>query len=116
MRDRLNETQPSTIAGEMIENTERHMPADYSSDDSRDAGMNNTNFESADINKRIGQRAYEIYQQRGGDHSDTDHSLQDWLQAEAEIRARSTTENTGQPVIEEDMDERYKTAHANTTR
>ena len=119
MRETTNETQPSTIAGEMIENTTRHLPTDFpsdsplsstSADEPIQSGLGSTNFESADFNDRIGQRAYEIYLQRGGTNSSDDHSLIDWLQAEAEIRARSTTQNSGQPMIEEDIDERYSTA------
>lgn len=33
----------------------------------------------------IAQRAYEIYQERGGTHGE---AVEDWLQAEREVRAR----------------------------
>ena len=38
---------------------------------------------SADMGGRIARRAYELYEQRGGEHG---RALEDWLRAEAEIR------------------------------
>ena len=35
--------------------------------------------------KQVEQRAYEIYLARGGEHG---HALEDWLQAERELRER----------------------------
>jgi hypothetical protein len=40
---------------------------------------------------RIAQRAYEIYEARGGEHG---KSLEDWLQAEREIDAEIDREET----------------------
>ena len=39
--------------------------------------------QSTDLERRIAERAYEIYRQRGGEEGDP---VKDWLQAEAEIR------------------------------
>lgn len=41
--------------------------------------------DSDDLVLRIRERAYELFQQRGGEHG---HDLDDWLKAEAEIRKR----------------------------
>jgi hypothetical protein len=53
-------------------------------------------YDSHDINARIQQRAYEIWQQRGGGESGAD---KDWLQAEAEINSA-----LGAPGQEEQAD------------
>ena len=39
--------------------------------------------EDADVEEKIRQRAYELFESRGGAEG---HELQDWLQAEEEIR------------------------------
>ena len=39
---------------------------------------------SVDISELIAARAHEIFQSRGGEHG---HDLDDWLQAEREVRA-----------------------------
>jgi Protein of unknown function (DUF2934) len=44
----------------------------------------NFNYPS-DVQKRIRQRAYELFQQRGGQHG---FDVQDWLRAEAEMTRR----------------------------
>lgn len=41
-------------------------------------------YSSGDVQTRIQQRAYELWQQRGGGDGDADY---DWLQAEAEINS-----------------------------
>ena len=41
-------------------------------------------YSSGDVQTRVQQRAYELWQQRGGGDGGAD---QDWLQAEAEINA-----------------------------
>jgi hypothetical protein len=40
---------------------------------------------------RVARRAYELYQQRGGEAG---HEMEDWLQAEAELTARAEGANT----------------------
>ena len=39
-----------------------------------------------DLNELIRQRAYELYLERGGEDG---HAAEDWLRAEAEVRAQS---------------------------
>ncbi len=41
-----------------------------------------------DLNELIRQRAYELYLERGGEDG---HAGEDWLRAEAEVRAQSKT-------------------------
>ncbi|MGH9554606.1 MAG: DUF2934 domain-containing protein [Terriglobales bacterium] len=41
---------------------------------------------ASDLNELIRQRAYELYLERG---SEAGHAAEDWLRAEAEVRARS---------------------------
>lgn len=45
-----------------------------------------TNRTSADLElrRRIAERAYQLYEMRGGSHG---HDVEDWLKAEREIRA-----------------------------
>lgn len=45
---------------------------------------------SVDVSELIAARAHEIFQSRGGEHG---HDLDDWLQAEQEVRGSLSTEN-----------------------
>ena len=42
--------------------------------------------------ERISQRAFELYELRGGAHG---HEVEDWLEAERQIRAEITTGSEG---------------------
>lgn len=50
---------------------------------SRGTALTAATQEAADLQARIAKRAYELYQQRGGQDG---YALEDWLQAEREIR------------------------------
>jgi len=49
------------------------------------ANGSTTSNGNADLNELIRQRAYELYLERGGEDG---HAAEDWLRAEAEVRAR----------------------------
>lgn len=50
---------------------------------SRSTPLTAATQEAADLQARIAKRAYELYQQRGGQDG---YALEDWFQAEREIR------------------------------
>ncbi len=50
---------------------------------SRSTQLTSAPREAADLQARIAARAYELYEQRGGQDG---YALEDWLQAEREIR------------------------------
>jgi len=59
-------------------------PADKSSPRvSRGTALTAATQEGADLQARIAKRAYELFEQRGGKDG---YALEDWLQAEREIR------------------------------
>jgi hypothetical protein len=61
-------------------------------------GGDATNWD-ADLERRISERAYELYQQRGGNDGD---AFSDWLQAEFEIRSGSQgMDESGAEIAEE---------------
>jgi uncharacterized protein YidB (DUF937 family) len=45
---------------------------------------------SVDVSELIAARAHEIFQNRGGEHG---HDLDDWLQAEQDVRASLSSES-----------------------
>ena len=47
-----------------------------------------------DLTKRISQRAYELYEQRGGFHG---YDLEDWLQAERELLGKPNERPVARP-------------------
>ena len=47
-----------------------------------------TGLGSPELEEQIRARAYEIYEQRGRDEA---HDIDDWLQAEAELRGKTKT-------------------------
>lgn len=49
------------------------------------AANGNTSNGRSDLNELIRQRAYELYLERG---SEDGHAAEDWLRAEAEVRAQ----------------------------
>ena len=49
-----------------------------------------TPFANEDIQPRIAERAYELYQRRGGHHG---QDLDDWFRAEQEVMAEESWEN-----------------------
>ncbi len=50
----------------------------------RASAASNANTQDSGLYERIAQRAYELYEQRGGQAGS---ELEDWLQAEREIRS-----------------------------
>ncbi len=61
---------------------------------------------NADLERRISERAYHIYLERGGDGGD---AFNDWLQAEAEIRGSSqgVDETEGMIAVDGESAESY---------
>ena len=53
----------------------------------RASAASNANTQDSGLYERIAQRAYELYEQRG---RQAGYELDDWLQAEREIRAAAT--------------------------
>lgn len=49
--------------------------------------------------EQIAQRAYELYQQRGGEHG---RDLEDWLTAERELRNQNLARAQAAPAVEEE--------------
>jgi hypothetical protein len=52
--------------------------------------------EYEDRNDEVARRAYDLYQARGGEHG---RDLDDWTQAEREVRGGSTGEGTSVGVL-----------------
>jgi len=63
-------------------------------------GGGDTNWD-ADLERRISERAYELYQQRGGQDGD---AFSDWLQAESEIRGGGQGLDEGGAEIAEETE------------
>jgi hypothetical protein len=55
-------------------------------------------FREEEAQEKIAQRAYEIYQDRGGQHG---RDLDDWLQAEQELMAQAQEQRKGPPSLRE---------------
>jgi hypothetical protein len=51
-------------------------------------GKKATNGNNGNMEEEIRRRAYELYEKRGGEHG---RAQEDWFQAEAEIRARTSS-------------------------
>jgi hypothetical protein len=62
-------------------------------------------FPENDVRSRIARRAYQIYEERGGEHG---YDLNDWLQAEDEVRPgpRRAENAPSQPIPEEEAAKR----------
>jgi hypothetical protein len=89
MEDNNSKNDPSQSASNPS-TTNRPRPAT--------TGDDNTTWD-ADLARRISERAYELYQQRGGQDGD---AFSDWLQAESEIRGSGQgLDESGVEIAEE---------------
>ncbi len=86
-------SEKRTKSDQLLRNTERLEKLDEVRREPEIADINEMTAEPAatvGIEEPIRRRAYELYQARGGKAGD---ALQDWLQAEAEIRRRAARTN-----------------------
>ena len=89
MEDNTSKNNPSQSASTPSMSNRPHPSA---------TGNDDTNWD-ADLERRISERAYELYQQRGGHDGD---AFNDWLQAESEIRGSSQgLDESGVEIAEE---------------
>lgn len=61
---------------------------------------NDETIGSVDVSELIAKRAHEIFQSRGGEHG---HDLDDWLQAEQEVRSPLRSETLVSPVADQQL-------------
>ena len=87
VRHRLARRRLRSVKSRNLATNDQHMTISNRSDDPEERDKNGPSL------TEIRQRALEIHVERGGDGCDLDNYLDEWLQAERELKEKYSTSN-----------------------